>query len=157
MEGIPVQINERLGISGMTMIELIVAIAVASIVTLISFAVYTGVARTFHTKQKDADALSELILNRKKIAAVCELFATLDRCYEREATLINDNDSAITFRFTGNALTLNNEVFIDSVKEFAFSVKALKNQRDKTQLLFWSGFYGENRLWFGGCTRVVGK
>ena len=154
--------NECCRRHGMTVVELLVAIAIAGIISTLCFVVYGNTVRMFSRQRHAAVDLQSTIIVKKRIERACGKFKSVRHCTEWEISgSIYDNDSSLTLRFRDGVLFDNNKTVASGIKTFSFSlVENTGDPTDRTTVLLWEGIVAGSDHWVGGAVPVrksVGK
>lgn len=141
--------------TGVTLIELLVAMTIASIVCGILFFSYQTLARNMHTQSKRVDSLQKAFVIKKKIDHMLGDIRGVSAVTEQEIDYIKPilPDSSIAdsmgrIVFKQNALYCDGRKVIDTLGALTF--KFTKNVMDKKQYaLVWDGTTVQG-IWIGG-------
>ena len=143
--------------TGTTLIELLIALAIAGIVVSLGFTVYSKVTKEFSFQSRTADALRETILAKKKIDIACGKFAGIRRCSEREITGFGQlNNTVLTLRFNNGYLLSEEDTIVSGLKGLTFSLIEKDGKKGEKAVLLWEGTLAGSGGWIGG-GRVVSR
>jgi prepilin-type N-terminal cleavage/methylation domain-containing protein len=136
---------------GTTLIELLVALVIAGIVVSLGFTVYTTITRQFQRQSREAEALRNAILIKKRIDNACRKIAVLKRCNERELSGTDQTgDSTRTVRYRNGSVFSATDTVTSGFKEFVFSLAEDSKKKNSMAVVLWEGVIAESGQWVGG-------
>ncbi len=138
--------------TGTTVIELIIAVSVALIISTMVLAAYLIIFKEFNLFTRKADAVMETIVLKKKIDALFTDVMTVTEKYKTtmEYTDSENNDHVLTFR--NGSIYLGNTVKTSGLKSFNYSISEKRGAGGR-YLLLWDAVL-VNKHWIGGAKEV---
>ena len=139
---------------GYTIIELVIAILVASIVSTLVFGAYFTIYKEFKIHTGRADKVMETVVAKKRIDALFKDIKTITGAYKTTLEYSNYADKeSHTLSFRSNALYGDNDVKVKGIKSFDYSISEKKSKTGKNLLLWETTLL--NGYWIGGASEVV--
>lgn len=151
-EELQMSINSRETNHGITMIELLVAVTIAAIVTALAFTLYTATTGTFFRQNRYADTMTNAVRTKKQIDAAFGNIAVIIRKNDHELQVRPINsDTSYTFGVCGAALMRNSDTIAAPFESFTFSyVENRSSHDDHTIVVLWEGVLNPKKTWIGG-------
>jgi prepilin-type N-terminal cleavage/methylation domain-containing protein len=139
--------------NGFTIVELLVAITIASIVTTLGFTVYGQVTKRFSRMSASAQNLSEVLLTKKRIDNFCSTLMVILNCSENAMTAkVPCTKNLITARKSGNALVTQTDTIADNITSISFKLVKGNQRENKNAVLCWEATV--NNEWTCGAVAV---
>lgn len=141
---------------GVTLLELIVAITIAGIVTTLGFTLFGYVTKNFSQQTRSVERLRSTMLAKKRIDRAIGRISTLVRSTEREVCGIDGTlDSLITCRYSGTALLAGDDTIATGLGAFRFSVVEERHGAGSSEaVLLWNAELAASGDWIGGAAIV---
>lgn len=138
---------------GITLVELIIAIAVASVLGSLVYYAYSNVHRGFGTTINRGASLQDAIVTRKKIKALLAPIAGIESCgrtYIRYRTLQDTLVHRIAWE--DSSITRDRKTVLKNVATLEFSLEEYPGPNTGA-VLFWEATTNGKR-WIAGANRV---
>lgn len=139
---------------GFTIIEVIIAICITTIISTLIFAAYLTIFKQFKVFTQRADKVMETVLAKKKIDALFKDVKMITGVYKTTLEYSNykdKNNHILSFR--SNALYKDNKIGVKGIKIFEYSVSEKKTKTGKNLLLWETVLL--NGYWIGGAGEVL--
>ena len=135
-------------ISGFSLLELIVAIAIAGIVMTLAFTVFTDAVKGFRFQSSHAENIRKMLITKKRIDKLFSNISSVESWTEYSMKYKKDeSDSVFTIRFSNEKLFSDNSLICENMKSFKFDLKDDKS--GNKQLFFWEAVLNKGN-WIGG-------
>ena len=140
--------------SGTTLLELLVAIAVAAVVVLIVFAFYSNVVKGYWLHTRRSEGVKEMVMARLAIKRHFSNVGKLVSCRKEGFDYVKaETDSVQTVRFAQNALLDNNDTIIKNISSFSCQTLMPDVKQLGKGVLLWEAVVGKGN-WVAGATAV---
>jgi Tfp pilus assembly protein PilE len=149
----PLKFIEK-NISGTTLLEFLIAIAIAGIAVTLIFAFYTNVVKGYWLHGKRSEAVKEMIVARLAIKRHFTNVEKVVSCRKDGFDYVKaETDSVRTVRFTQNALLDNNDTIIKNITSFSCQTQMPDEKQQGRGVLLWEAVIGKGN-WVAGATAV---
>lgn len=150
------QIKSKSKEHGFTIIEVIIAIFITTIISTLIFAAYLTIFKQFKIFTQRADRVMETVLTKKRIDALFKDVKTVTGVYKTtlEYSTYKDKNNHI-LSFHSNALYNDSKIGVKGIINFEYSVSEKKSKTGK-KLLLWEAVLS-NGYWIGGIGEVIGN
>lgn len=144
--------DEKKSVSGFTLIELIIAITVSSIVITLSLTVFTDLTRGINFQTNHAKNVRKMLLIKKQIDQVLSEMESVETCSKNSIRFYKSNELTVSELLFKNSTVYDDKRMIcKGVKDF--SVNLIQNEKSKCgtgkKAILWDCEL-ENGLWIGG-------
>ncbi|MBD3390627.1 MAG: prepilin-type N-terminal cleavage/methylation domain-containing protein [Chitinivibrionales bacterium] len=140
------------GRRGHTLLELVVAIAVAALVSGLVFASYTAVQGAFRRHAIKAEGVQRMVVARAGISRVLRSIGTVEHMAPKAITFVEREDSVSrTLECRDSTLYLDNQPLVDRVVQCGFSMTGTSHSGEK--LIMWE-IVLDGGKWLGGARAV---
>jgi hypothetical protein len=137
---------------GSTLLELLVAIAISSMVMGLLFFTYTNVARGFFRQIGKAGHVQHLLLVKKQIDREFDDIAVVVSQQEKRLDYkLHDSDILHTFRFDATKASVDSRTIAQGLSDFKCSITRDPNGSARAALS-WEAWMGTG--WIGGAKEV---
>lgn len=133
--------------SGITLLELIVAITIASFLAMLIFGVFTDITKGFHTLSNRSAAVGTMISTKKRIDASLKDVEKILSINDSSITYINSLDSIYTIEFSCGKLIKNRSIICGNVENGRFTLSHKENSTG--DILLWECLV-DKKGWIGG-------
>lgn len=134
--------------SGFSLLELIIAISVAGIVTTLALTAFTDIFKGFKLQNSRAERVREMIITKKKIEQIfTNISSTVSWTDYSVRYKTEGSDSVITVQYKNGSLFKDNTIICDNLKSFKFDKREHGSSRN--ELFFWESVLLNNG-WLGG-------
>lgn len=149
--------------NGATLIELIVAMVVTSIISVIALGFLSTVIKGFWKNNKASETVKEMISTKAIVEGKLKAIGTVVSWRKEGIDYLSSYsaqtqsaDSARTMVFKDSSLLDNNVVFAKGLEDFSFSVITVGNNQSGQNkgLLVWDATIGNNG-WIGGAEEIA--
>jgi prepilin-type N-terminal cleavage/methylation domain-containing protein len=139
---------------GYSLLELTVAIAVAGIVSLLLFRVYSEISKEFSIKTRTAQRIQQMIYHKKRIDRLVSRIENLKSCGSANIYWTTAGDSGCSLVFANNRLKYNGNFLPGDFEKFVFTLVTYNENEDtQYQLLRWDATL-KTGCWIGGAREV---
>lgn len=147
-------VKSKIKQNGYTIIELVIAILVASIVSTLVFGAYFTIYKEFKIHTGRADKVMETVVAKKRMDALFKGIKTISGSYKSTLEYSNYTDKENhTLSFRGNTLYIDNNSKVKGIKNFDYSISEKKSKTGKNLLLWETTLL--NGYWIGGASEVA--
>jgi len=133
--------------SGVTLLELLVAVTVSAVVITLSYTVFSDVLRGFMLQKSRDQTAGDMIVAKKQIDGCLADIISVKECSDKAiACMKADVDTFVAIRFVKDSLCLGNKAVCRKLKDFTFTL--IKKDVGPWALL-WNAHLKDGN-WFGG-------
>jgi prepilin-type N-terminal cleavage/methylation domain-containing protein len=133
--------------SGVTIIELLVAMSVSAIVITLSFTVFSDLLKGFMFQKSRAQTSGDMIVAKKQIdGCLAGIISIKEYSDKAIACMKADVDTFVAIRFVKDSLCIENKAVCRKLKDFTFTL--IKKDAGPWTLL-WNAHL-KHGDWFGG-------
>jgi prepilin-type N-terminal cleavage/methylation domain-containing protein len=132
--------------SGFTLLELIIASSISSIVLVFILTLFSDTTKGIAFQNKRSKKVEMMILYKKRIETALDKFQEIKSISQISCEGIDDSNSTISIIFTNNTLAFKNSVLCTDIDKFKFEAE---NSCGNKTVLLWECTL-KNSGWIGG-------
>lgn len=141
--------------AGTTLLELLVAIVVAGIISVLAFTFYSNVVKGYWLHDKRSESVKEAIAARivlhQRFSAIDKVVSCRKDGFDYVKT---DEDTIRTIKFAPKALLDNNDTILKNLSTFSTSIALPAQKQQGKGVLLWEA-ETNNGNWVAGATEVT--
>lgn len=148
------KLNNKAQKCGHTLMELMIAISIISILVPLIFMAYLSIYKQFKYNTNKADRVMETVVIKKKIDRLITDIENVNSTYKTSFGYFGNRDNKThLLSFRGNTLCIDNKIKINKVKTFNYLITEKKSASGR-HLLLWEVIL-ESGNWIAGA-KVIG-